>query len=80
MAYANCVGLAKRKLLRYSCPFSPACCVQGGKVWHECEVLSLYYTSMFKVYRDPFPDRSNATVNDSGTIADIIGVGSDSVV
>ena len=79
MAYVNYVGLAKRILLRYSCPFSLACSVQG-EVWHECEALSLYYTSMFKVYRNPFPDRSNVTVNDSGTIADIIAVASDSVV
>ena len=80
MAYVNNVGLAKRKLLRYSCPFSPACCVQGREVWHECEALSLYYKSTFKVYQNPFPGRRNATVNDSGKIADIIGVASDSVV
>ena len=49
-------------------------------MWHECELVSLYYTSTFNVKWNPFPDRRNVALNDSGKIADIVNVASDSEI
>ena len=84
MSYPNSLTTIwlPRRRKGYNCilPFSSVYCVQGREVWHECELVSLYYTSTFNVKWNPFPDRRNVALNDSGKIANIVNVASDSEI
>ena len=84
MSYVNSLETIwlprRREEYNFIVLFSPVYRVQGREVQHECERVSLYYTSTFKVERNPFPDRRNIAVNDSGKIVDIVSVASDSEV
>ena len=53
MSYVNSLTTIWFPCRREGCncvlPFSPVYRVQGREVWHECERISLYYTSTCKV-------------------------------
>ena len=78
MSYVNSLETIwlprRREEYNFIVLFSPVYRVQGREVQHECERVSLYYTSTFKVEWNPFPDRRNIAVNDSGKIVDIVSV------
>ena len=78
MSYVNNLckqcGFSEVKISSTFYPISPAYLVQRIHVRHECEPLSLYNTSMFKVYRQHFAGTRNVAVNDNGKIADIVDV------
>ena len=84
MSYVNSLTtiwlLRRREEYNFILLLSPVYCVQGREVWHECELASLYYTPMFKVEWNSFPDRRNLDINDYGKIVDIVSVASDSEV
>ena len=84
MSYVNSLKTIwlprRREECNFILLFSPVYHVQGREVWHECELVSLYYTSTLKVEWNPFPDRRNVAINDSGKIVDIVSVASDSEV
>ena len=84
MSYVNSLETIwlprRREEYHFILLFFPVYRVQGREVWHECELVSLYYTSTLKVEWNLFPDRRNVAVNDSGRIVDTVSVASASEV